>query len=123
MVFSGWRAGLIVLAALVLIGVLLTAIFWLALLVGAVLGVAWFNLLLMPRLAVRLRLPQVVLAIALLVLLAAGGFGLAGVTGAIEGAAVWLLGVAAPRVVLWRVRRRIDRRTKEPMTIVLPYRP
>jgi hypothetical protein len=123
MVITGWRGALIGLAALVIIGLVLAAIFWLALALAAVLVVAWFNLLLLPRLAARLHLPELVLGIALIVVLTGMGFLLAGVTGALEGAAVWLLGVAAPRAVMWRLRRRLGRKREERVTIIVPHRP
>ena len=119
----GWRAALIVVTVLVLIALVLAAIFWLALAVAAVLAVAWFNLLLLPRIAARLHIPQLVLAIALIVVLTGAGFLLAGIPGAIEGAAIWLLGVATPRAVMWRLRRRLYPRTNDRVTIIVPHRP
>jgi 4-hydroxybenzoate polyprenyltransferase len=122
---SGWRAALAILLALVFVGLLLTAIFWLAIAVAVLIGVAALNWVALPRLALRLHVPDVALALALLVPLAAGGLVLAGVTGAAEGAAIWLLGVAAPRALLWRFRRRLAQRAsdRERTTIILPYRP
>jgi hypothetical protein len=107
MVFSGWRAVLLVLAALLLVSLLLVAVFWIGVLLAVLAAVGWFNLLLLPRLAVRLRVPAVALAIGLLPLLGGGGLALAGLSGVVAGCSVWAIGVALPRVVLWRLRRRI----------------
>jgi hypothetical protein len=123
MAIHGWRAALIVVTALVLIALVLAAIFWLALAIAAVLAVAWFNLLLLPRIAARLRIPQLVLAVALILVLTGAGYLLAGITGAIEGAAIWLVAVAAPRAVMWRMRRRLYARTNDRVTIIVPHRP
>jgi hypothetical protein len=123
MAMHGWRAALIVVTALVLIALVLAAIFWLALALAAVLAVAWFNLLLLPRIAARLRIPQVVLAIVLLLLLGGAGYLLGGITGALEGGAVWLIAVPAPRAVMWRLRRRLHGKQNERVTIIVPHRP
>ncbi len=122
---TGWRAAIAVVAVLVLVSLLLAAIFWLAIALAAVAAVAWFNLLLLPRLSVRLRVPILALAVLLLAPLAGVGYLLAGVSGALEGTAIWLLGVALPRAVLWQVQRRLDQRKsdRDRVTIVLPYRP
>lgn len=122
-VLSGWRAALVILAVLVLLAVLLTAIFWLAIALAVLVAVAWFNWLLLPRLALRLRVPLLVLAVALLVPLAGLGYLASGMTGALEGGAIWLLGVAVPRALLWRYRGRLASRTAERQTIIVPYRP
>jgi hypothetical protein len=107
MVFSGWRALLWLLAALLLVSLLLVAVFWIGVLLAVVAAVGWFNLLLLPRLAVRVRIPELVLAVALLPVLAAGGMALAGLSGVVAGCSVWVIGVALPRVALWRLRRRL----------------
>ena len=107
MYFSGWRATLLVLAALVVLGLLLTALFWLGLLLAALGAVIWFNLFVLPRVSRRTRIPEVALAAALLPISAAVGLGVAGTGGLIAGATVWLLGVAVPRGLLWRMRRRL----------------
>ena len=124
-VISGWRAALVLVALVVLGALLLTAMFWLAIALVALAAVAWLNLLLLPRLAVRLHVPLLALGIALLVPLAGIGYLLAGVTGAVEGLAVWLLGVALPRALLWRYQRRLGQPAdeQEPVTIIMPYRP
>jgi hypothetical protein len=107
MVFSGWRAALWLLAALLIVGLVLTAVFWIALLLAVLAAVAWFNLLLLPSVAARLRTPELVLAIALLPVLAAGGLASAGLSGVVAGCSVWVVGVALPRAVMWRLRRRL----------------
>lgn len=107
MVISGWRAALWVVVGLVIVSLVLAAVFWIGVLLAAVALVGWFNLLVLPRVARRLRAPQLVLAIALLPLLAAAGFVLAGLSGVLAGGAVWTVGVALPRAVLWRLRGRL----------------
>jgi hypothetical protein len=110
MVFSGWRAVVWLLAAVLLVGLLLAAVFWIGVLLAVAAVVGWVNLVLLPRVAGRVRLPQLVLAMALLPLLAAGGMALAGLSGVVAGGFIWAIGVALPRAVLWRVRRRLGRR-------------
>ena len=120
---SGWRAALVVVAAVVLVALLLTAIFWLAIALVALAAVAWFNVLLLPRLAVRLHVPLLALTIGLVAPLAGVGYLLGGTSGAVAGLAIWLLGVALPRAALARYQRRLDQRRNEPVTIIMPYRP
>jgi hypothetical protein len=108
MVLTGWRAAVILILGLVLVAVFLTALFWLGLALAALGVLAWFNLVLLPRLAVRTRVPELVLAAALVPVLAAVGLMLAGPTGVIAGCSIWVLGVALPRALLWRYRRRLE---------------
>jgi len=112
MYFSGWRATIILVAGLVVLALLLTALFWLGILLAVLAAVAWFNIFLLPRLAYRTRIPELVLAVALLPISAAAGLGLAGTSGIVAGCSIWVLGVALPRVVMWRLRRRLSRRTR-----------
>ena len=107
---TGWRPALVVVAALVVLALLLTALFWIGVLLAGLAVIAWFNIFLLPSIAFRTRIPQLVLAAALLPIAAAIGLGLAGSGGLIAGCSVWLLGVALPRLVLWRVRRRFANR-------------
>lgn len=107
---SGWRASVAIIAALVIVALLLTALFWLGVLLATLAAVAWFNVFLLPSVSARTRIPQLILALALLPILAAIGYGLAGTVGLIGGSAVWALGVAIPRAALWRLSRRVDRR-------------
>jgi hypothetical protein len=109
MLFSGWRALVWLLAALLVVGLLLTVIFWVGVLLAVLAVVGWFNLLLLPRVAQRLRTNELVLASVLLPLLGAGGFTVAGLNGLIAGSIVWVLGVALPRGLMWRMRRRLAR--------------
>jgi hypothetical protein len=111
MVVSGWRAALIVLAAIVLVGLVLTALFWLAVIFAVLLAVLGLNLVVLPRIAHRTRIPTVVLGLIFLIALVGGGYLLGGIPGAVEGIVIWLLGVAAPRVVLWRLRQRMRLRS------------
>jgi hypothetical protein len=109
MYFGRWRTSLLVISALVLLALLLTALFWLGLLLAALALVAWFNIFLLPRVAFRSRIPELLLAAALLPIAAAIGLWLAGTGGLVAGCTVWVLGVASPRVVMWRLRRRFSR--------------
>ena len=109
MVLTGWRAALVLIVGLVLVVVLLTALFWLGLVLAALGVVVWFNLVLLPRLAARLRLRELVLAAALVPVLAAVGLAVAGISGVLVGCSIWVLGVALPRALLWRYRRRLER--------------
>ena len=110
MVLTGWRAALVLIVGLVLVAVLLTALLWLGLVLVALGVVVWFNLVLLPRLAARARVPELVLAAALVPLLAAVGLAVAGTSGVLVGCSIWVLGVALPRALLWRYRRRLERR-------------
>jgi hypothetical protein len=92
--------------ALLLVGLLLAAVFWIGVLLAVLAAVGWFNLLLLPGLAARLRIPALVLAMGLLPVLAAGGLALAGISGVIAGCSVWAIGVTLPRAIVWRLRRR-----------------
>jgi hypothetical protein len=109
MVLTGWRSLAALLALLLVVGLLLTALFWAAALALAVAAAAWFSLGLLPRLADRLHVPLIATAFGLLAVLIAGGLLLAGTTGAIAGSGVWLVGVALPRVVVWKVRAQLQR--------------
>jgi len=107
MYFSGWRAGLLVIVALVIVALLLTALFWLGVLLAALAAVAWLNIFLLPNVSRRTHIPELILGIALLPIGAAIGLGLAGTGGIIGGCCIWVLGVAGPRVAMWRMRRRL----------------
>jgi hypothetical protein len=122
MYFSGWRAILIMLTALVAVALLLTALFWLGVLLAALAAVAWFNIFLLPGVSVRTRIPELLIAAALLPIAAALGLGLAGTGGLIGGCAVWLLGVAVPRGLLWQMRRRLRSRTPHAPVRILDTR-
>src|SRR5260370_40850033 len=112
MIFSGWRAVVWLLVAVLIAGLLLTVVFWVGVLLAALAVVAWFNLLVLPNVAARLRTPERLLAIALLPLLAAGGLLLGGLSGLAASSAIWAIGVALPRVALWRLRRRLRQSTR-----------
>ncbi|MBV9579240.1 MAG: hypothetical protein JO057_11695 [Chloroflexi bacterium] len=105
---SGWRAALVVLVALVVVALLLTAFFWLAVVAGVIAGVAAFNLLAVPRLARRLRVPELAIVASLLVVLAVGGFLVGGPVAAAAGTVAWLVGVLGPRLVLRRFRQQLE---------------
>jgi hypothetical protein len=109
MAFSGWRALVWLLIGLLVIGLLLTVLFWAGVLLAVIAAAAWFNLVLLPRVAARLRMNQLVLVIALLPVLGGGGLALGGLNGLAAGGVVWLAGVALPRGLMWRLRRRLGR--------------
>ena len=109
MVVSGWRALIWLLAGLVVLALLLTFVVWLAALVGVIAAVAWLNLLLLPRISTRLRVPHLVVAVGLLPLLAASGLMLGGPSGLVAGSSAWLIGVALPQALLRRLRARLGR--------------
>jgi hypothetical protein len=107
---TGWRAFVAIIVAVVIVALLLTALFWLGVLLVTLAAVAWFNIFLLPSVSARTRIPPLVLALALLPILAAIGYGLGGTVGLIGGSAVWAVGVALPRAALLRLRRRsVDR--------------
>lgn len=107
MAISGWRAAALLILGLLVVSLLLAAVFWIGVLLAILALVGWVNLLLLPGLALRLRVPQLVLAIALLPLLAAAGLAVAGTGGVVAGCCVWAVGVALPRAALRRLRRRV----------------
>jgi len=107
-VLSGWRATLAVLAALIVLGLLVMAFFWLAALVSVIVAVAAFNVLLVPRIARRVRVPELLIVGCLLVILGGGGWLVGGPTAAAAGIVAWLLGVLGPRLVLRRFRRSLE---------------
>ncbi len=110
-VLSGWRATLAILAALVVVGLLVAAFFWLAMLASVIVAVAAFNVLAVPRLARRLHVSELVIVGALLVVLAAGGWLLGGPAALAAGVVAWLVGVVVPRLALRRFRRNLDAAT------------
>ena len=109
MVISGWRAAILLVAGMLVAALLLTFVVWLAVLAGVIAAVAWLNLVLLPRISTRSRMPYVVVAVLLLPLLAAGGLLLGGPSGVVAGASAWLLGVALPQALLLRLRAHLRR--------------
>jgi hypothetical protein len=109
---SRWRGFVGLVLALMIIALLLTAVLWLGMLLLAIGAVAWFNLVALPRVSARLRLPRLAVAIATLPLLAAAGWLLGGVSGVIAGCAVWVLGIVVPRLLVWRLGRRVRSRIR-----------
>jgi hypothetical protein len=109
MVITGWRAAVVLVIGLLLIALLVTALFWVAILLAALGAVAWFNMRLLPDIARRVRVRELVLAAALLPVLALAGLALAGSSGIIAGCSVWLVGVALPRGLLRYMLRRAER--------------
>jgi hypothetical protein len=110
-VVSGWRAALAIVVALLVVGLLIAAFFWLAMLAAVIVAVAAFNVLAVPRLARRLHVPEVGIVGALLACLAVGGWLLGGPVALAGGVVAWLLGVLVPRVALRRFRRNLDAAT------------
>jgi hypothetical protein len=108
---SGWRLALALVVGVLFIALVLSAILWLAALLALVIGVAWLNLVLLPRVARRLRVPRLVLDLACLVLLGGVGWLLAAETGVVAGAVGWLVAIGLPRVLSRRYRDRLRTRT------------
>jgi hypothetical protein len=84
-----------------------TAALWAAALLAVIGGVGWLNLVLLPRLAYRLHVPHLALAIVCLPVLAGVGWLLGGTGGAITGGVGWCLAIGVPRILGWRVRSRL----------------
>ena len=105
---TGWRAVVWVLIGLLALAALLAAAVWLATLVLVVGAAAWLNLVVLPRLARRLRLPRLALDVVGLAAILALGW-LAGRTAGVAVAAgVWLVGVGLPRAFGWQLRSRLE---------------
>jgi hypothetical protein len=86
----------VVIAALALLAL---AALWLILVLLAAGGVLWLNLVIVPRLTRRLRVPRVALEVAVLLALGAAGWLLGGTTGLALGALAWLVGIGLPRLL------------------------
>jgi hypothetical protein len=108
---SGWRLALAVVIGVLFLALVLSAVLWLAALLALVIGVAWLNLVLLPRVARRLRVPRWVLDIACLVLLGGVGWLLGAESGLAAGAVGWLVAIGLPRVLSRRYRDRLRTRT------------
>jgi hypothetical protein len=107
-----------ILAALVVVGLLILAFFWVAVLASAIAAVAAFNVLAVPRLARRLHVPELVIVGTLLVVLAAGGWLLGGPVAVAGGVVAWVIGVVVPRVILRRYRQNLEVTQRGSATIV-----
>jgi hypothetical protein len=105
---SGWRLGLALVVGVLFALLVLTTLLWFAALLAIVMAVAILNLVLLPRVARRLRIPRLALDLACLALLAGAGWLLAGTTGLVAGAIGWLVGIGAPRLVAHRLRDRVQ---------------
>jgi hypothetical protein len=106
---QGWRAIAVLLVA-ALVGIaLLLALVWLAAVLAILAGVVWLNVVALPRLSKRLRIRKRILDVALLVILAGGGWLLNEAMGLGAGVVIWLAGIGAPRAAAawlqWRLRR------------------
>jgi hypothetical protein len=114
------RVGLVLAAAagaallLVLTLVLAVTLFWVAVGLALVAGIALLHLIYLPRASAYLRLPTDQLALALLPLLVLAGWGLTGhVNGGIIGIVLWALGIGAPRLAAaYALRRARDRQAR-----------
>jgi hypothetical protein len=105
---TGWQAFVwLILAGLIFV-VLVIALLWLALAIGAFALVLWLHVVALPRLSTRLHVPQLVLEVLLLFGLLGGGWLIGEATGAAIGGVVWVLGVGLPRLVGPRVRRQLQ---------------
>jgi hypothetical protein len=105
---SGWRLALALVLGVLFVLLVLTTLVWLAALLAIVIAVVVLNLVLLPRIARRLRVRRLVLDLACLALLAGAGWLLAGTTGLVAGGIGWLLGIGVPRLVGWRLRDRVQ---------------
>jgi 4-hydroxybenzoate polyprenyltransferase len=97
----------VALAVLVAIVAALTGLLVIA---AVAIGLAILNLVYLPRVAARLRVPATWLAVSLLPLIVAGGLLVSGVSGAAWGAAIWVAAIGLPRVVGRDLTRRMTRR-------------
>ncbi|MBV9173761.1 MAG: hypothetical protein JOZ81_27165 [Chloroflexi bacterium] len=114
---SGWRAALWGVLALITLMLLLSALFWIGMALAVLAVVAWFNLVILPRIGGRLHVSQLVLAALLLPLLGGIGYIFDGVAGVGGGCALWVIGVALPRAALWRARKRFRYTAQRPMPV------
>jgi hypothetical protein len=104
----GWRGYLLLAVALVLAIFLAAVLLWLAVGLAVVAAVAAFNYVYLPVIAARLRLPVLALAGLLLPLLLLLGWAVAGQTGLLWAGALWVGGVAAPRLAAYFLARRLQ---------------
>jgi hypothetical protein len=105
---TGWQAFVWLIVAGLIFVVLVIALLWLALAIGALALVLWLHVVALPRLSARLHVPQLVLEVVLLCGLLGSGWLIGEATGAAIGGVVWVLGVGLPRVIGPRLRRRLQ---------------
>jgi len=104
-------------AALIVVGLLVAvvaALTGLLLILALVIGLAVLNVIYLPRIATRFRLPAGWVALILIPFMILTGVVLGGVQGAVWGAGIWLVAIGLPRALgrglVRRTRRRIETR-------------
>jgi hypothetical protein len=119
MAITGWRAAVALLIALIVLAMLIALAVWVAIAVAVVGAILWLNLVVLPRLAVRLHVPGLALELILLPLVAGPGWLIGGPAGAGLGALAWLAGIGLPRLVGRRLRARMRSAASRPGTIIV----
>lgn len=108
MTFSSRYTIVWVLLGILLMALVLALVFWIGVAL-AVLGlVFWLNLIGFTMISARLHIPARVTAALLLPVAAGIGFAFGQTGGLAVGIALWVLGVALPQVLLWRLRGRLS---------------
>lgn len=107
-----WLAGL---GLLLLMGILMLFVFWLAallvIIVALFVGIVWLHLVLLPRLRRNLGISNLEIGLILLALLITAGWTVGqGSGGALVGLCLWLLGFLAPQFGLQQLRGRVHLR-------------
>ena len=106
-----WQLVLLAVVALALLLVLTFVLFWVGLLLAVAIGLVLLNVLYMPRAAAAVGTSAGQLALWLLPVAAVVGFVVGGDTvGMAWGAGVWLVAIAAPRLAVAYLGRRIRQR-------------
>jgi hypothetical protein len=100
-----WAVGI-----LVILAAIVAALTGLVVIAAIGVALAILNLVYLPRLATRLRISALWLALALIPVLLGAGLLAGGVSGAAWGAAIWLAAIGLPRAVGHDLGRRARRR-------------
>jgi hypothetical protein len=119
MVISGWRAAVAVVIGLVVLALLIAVALWVAISLAILGAVLWLNVVVLPRLSRRLRVPRIVLDLICLPVLAGAGWLLNGPTGAVLGALAWLTGIVVPQLVGRRLIARMTTARGGPTTVIV----
>jgi len=116
---TGWRGAVALVLGLALLALLVAVALWIAVALTVLGAVVWLNLVVLPRISRRLRVPRLVLDIVCLALLAGVGWLLGGPTGVGVGVLAWVAGIAAPRVAGRRLRARLRDAASGPPTVIV----
>jgi hypothetical protein len=119
MVVTGWRAVVALLIVLGLAALLIALAVWVAIALAVVGAVLWLNLVLLPRLARRLRVPGLALQLLCLPFLGGLGWLAGGPKGAAFGALAWLAGIGVPRLAGRHLRARLRGGAPRPSTVII----